>query len=413
MASAQSLIGLVNQLQTMESTFSTIMMEAIMKLASLTDSNVFVMVETAEGRRFCGKRHLCDQYLHGGGLAPIGNDIEMDVDVNVTSVREKQGLMAGGNLANYHHHANLGMAQTWTNSAQPAGRKRQTTYTNASYSKHQKMAAAAAVIQQQQAQQQQAQQQQAQQQAQQQQQQQQQPMTPEEAAQVQQQAQQQQQQQQQQQLQQQQHKAEAVKAEADREREAGEERGVVEREATTEEDLRARETAAGGGAVVNWPGNLVSENAYQAFHGGMANAPVVNVSNEQLEIDEETLDVLLTQNSKADILRTVTESEVFEDGESAIVKLLNSHLYDVAKGGANLCPIRCRKDPRCRSFFRSLFEGWWNSFPNFQDLSTLGVKVQLNNATRKPIKTYIRTRMQANFGWAIEYMAKGKPVVLE
>ena len=42
-----------------------------------SDTNVFLMVETAEGRRFCGKRHLCDQYLHGGGIAPIGNDVEM------------------------------------------------------------------------------------------------------------------------------------------------------------------------------------------------------------------------------------------------------------------------------------------------------------------------------------------------
>jgi hypothetical protein len=91
----------------------------------------------------------------------------------------------------------------------------------------------------------------------------------------------------------------------------------------------------------------------------------------------------------------------------------HSHLYDVAKGGANFCPIRCRKDPRCRFFFRTLFEGWWKSFPNFQDLSSQGVKVEQNNQTLKPLKTYIRTRMQANFGWAVEYMAKSKPVSLE
>ena len=54
MASAQSLLGLVNQLQTMESSFCDVLMEAALKLASLTDANVFVMVETAEGRRFAG-----------------------------------------------------------------------------------------------------------------------------------------------------------------------------------------------------------------------------------------------------------------------------------------------------------------------------------------------------------------------
>ena len=36
MATTQSLLGLVNQLNSMEATFSTILMEAVMKLASLT-----------------------------------------------------------------------------------------------------------------------------------------------------------------------------------------------------------------------------------------------------------------------------------------------------------------------------------------------------------------------------------------
>ena len=36
MATTQSLLGLVNQLNSMEATFSTVMMEAVMKLASLT-----------------------------------------------------------------------------------------------------------------------------------------------------------------------------------------------------------------------------------------------------------------------------------------------------------------------------------------------------------------------------------------
>ena len=39
----------------MESSFCDVLMEAALKLASLTDANVFVMVETAEGRRFAGK----------------------------------------------------------------------------------------------------------------------------------------------------------------------------------------------------------------------------------------------------------------------------------------------------------------------------------------------------------------------
>jgi len=88
MASAQSLLGLVNQLQTMESSFCDVLMEAALKLASLTDANVFVMVETSEGRRFAGKRHLCDSYVNGG-LCPIGHDVEMEVDPNVKGLRQR------------------------------------------------------------------------------------------------------------------------------------------------------------------------------------------------------------------------------------------------------------------------------------------------------------------------------------
>ena len=141
--------------------------------------------------------------------------------------------------------------------------------------------------------------------------------------------------------------------------------------------------------------------------------PDILLMHHAQAMDEKTLEVLLTQNSKAEILRSVTDPDCLREKDSSIVKLLNSHLYDVAKGGANFCPIRCRKDPRCRFFFRTLFEGWWNAFPNFQDLSTRGLKIEQNNSSLKPLKSYIRTRMQANFGWAIEYMAKCKPVHLD
>ena len=92
MASAQSLLGLVNQLQNMESCFTSILMEGAMKLSALCDAKIFILVETSEGRRFCGKRHLCDQYMRGGGLAPVGNDVEVEVDANVSAIRERLPL---------------------------------------------------------------------------------------------------------------------------------------------------------------------------------------------------------------------------------------------------------------------------------------------------------------------------------
>ena len=92
MASTQSLLGLVSQLQNMETCFTSILMEGAMKLSALSDAKIFILVETAEGRRFCGKRHLCDQYIRGGGLVPIGNDLELDVDTSVSAIRERTSV---------------------------------------------------------------------------------------------------------------------------------------------------------------------------------------------------------------------------------------------------------------------------------------------------------------------------------
>jgi len=88
MASAQSLLGLVNQLQNMESCFTSILMEGAMKMCALSDAKIFILVETSDGRRFCGQRHLCDAYM-AGSLSPLVNDVEMDVDTSISAVREK------------------------------------------------------------------------------------------------------------------------------------------------------------------------------------------------------------------------------------------------------------------------------------------------------------------------------------
>ena len=88
MASASSLLGLVSQLQSLESSFAAILMEAAMKLANLTDANIFFLVETPQGRKFSGKRHLCDLYI-GGELAPVGDDVEYEIDPTVSAIQEK------------------------------------------------------------------------------------------------------------------------------------------------------------------------------------------------------------------------------------------------------------------------------------------------------------------------------------
>ena len=66
MAAYTPLAGLVSQLQSMELQLTTVLMEATMKIASMIDANVFVLVESASGTRyFSGKQYLKDAYNGG------------------------------------------------------------------------------------------------------------------------------------------------------------------------------------------------------------------------------------------------------------------------------------------------------------------------------------------------------------
>jgi hypothetical protein len=77
------------RLDSIKQNVTIILMETALKLASLTESNIFFLIEGSEGRRFAGKKHLCDAYLFGN-LTPVGNDIQMEADPNVTSLWENE-----------------------------------------------------------------------------------------------------------------------------------------------------------------------------------------------------------------------------------------------------------------------------------------------------------------------------------
>jgi len=73
---------------SMDGSFGTFLMEALMKYSCMNDASVFFLIETTRNRRFAGKAHLCEQYLEGV-LLPTEYDVEMDLDteVKVISVR--------------------------------------------------------------------------------------------------------------------------------------------------------------------------------------------------------------------------------------------------------------------------------------------------------------------------------------
>ena len=80
------------KIQSMESKISSILMEAALKMISLTNSNVIVLMETeGEGRCYGGNEVLCELYREGQ-LLPTGNDTEFQVDLNAASVAPKASL---------------------------------------------------------------------------------------------------------------------------------------------------------------------------------------------------------------------------------------------------------------------------------------------------------------------------------
>lgn len=88
---SQDLFHLLNQLQTVEKTFINILMEAAIKLSSLTESNIFVLVETPEERKFAGSSVLCQSYLENG-LHHRENDVQLEVDSSRCAVVEKRSV---------------------------------------------------------------------------------------------------------------------------------------------------------------------------------------------------------------------------------------------------------------------------------------------------------------------------------
>ena len=85
MSSPQSLLDLVTRLQHIEQNITDILLEAAMKMSSLTDSSVFILVETQEGRKFSGVPHMCDAYRNSQ-LTPKDTDVECLVDLKSKTI---------------------------------------------------------------------------------------------------------------------------------------------------------------------------------------------------------------------------------------------------------------------------------------------------------------------------------------
>ena len=79
-------MSLLTEIKSLESSFATTMIEAVLKLAKLTDTKMFILLENDNlGRCFGGSDKFCSEFK-SGGLHASRNDAEMEVAMGITSL---------------------------------------------------------------------------------------------------------------------------------------------------------------------------------------------------------------------------------------------------------------------------------------------------------------------------------------
>ena len=67
------------RLKAMEKSFTFLLMEAATRLSELTESQMFIMIETPEGRTFTGSPSLCEKYATHGLFSQL-DDVMLRMD---------------------------------------------------------------------------------------------------------------------------------------------------------------------------------------------------------------------------------------------------------------------------------------------------------------------------------------------
>lgn len=73
----------------METKLAQIMMESVIKMTSLTDANIFILIESGNKRFFGGKRHLCETFTKIG-LLPDESDVQLEANLELSCLTPKQ-----------------------------------------------------------------------------------------------------------------------------------------------------------------------------------------------------------------------------------------------------------------------------------------------------------------------------------
>ena len=86
MASSDRLFMLLNQLQSMETALTDFMMESVLRLQTLTEARVFLLIENSSDRkrRYCGSTELVDLFERGA-LSQDTTDMTVELNTSVAS----------------------------------------------------------------------------------------------------------------------------------------------------------------------------------------------------------------------------------------------------------------------------------------------------------------------------------------
>ena len=74
----EGISAVLRQLKVMEKSFANILMEAAVKLSHLSNSQMFILIETQDGRTFTGSPNLCEAFSTNG-LYGQENDVQMHI----------------------------------------------------------------------------------------------------------------------------------------------------------------------------------------------------------------------------------------------------------------------------------------------------------------------------------------------
>ena len=364
MANSGSILGFVNQLQNMELQMASILMETAMKLASMTDANVFMLVEHAGGRYFSGKRHLCDSYL-SHRLTPIGNDVEMEINPAVSALQERpHSFYPPHSSPSNSRHAHSTTQQRSDSPAKPP-RKRSST-------NHPRQLSIVSLA----------------------------PSSP----------------------------AKMRKRTSDgvvgaSSASAPPAMNDLKLEASSE-GFQFQDDGAFGGNEADVSYESASAKVDRtSFVGNDDDVEIICEDGEDgvsfpvlpddqpptsaLFLDEETdlaaisdsdkrwIFAEILQHPKLEAVKRICDESV-SDKNSVSSKLLNSLLYDFSKIAAAKCPFRNIEDPKCKQFYSLCFEEIWAQLPNLQALHERGGTSQIGKRLY-PIKVACRERFRNNF----------------